>query len=75
MIQERMCKGEMSVKKGLLSIGVTCLVLLALHATPQAALRTYACLMGHPIAALTSPITDYTSRKAHTGHSPPLGMG
>ncbi|MCT4794256.1 hypothetical protein [Exiguobacterium alkaliphilum] len=62
MIQERMCKGEMSVKKGLLSIGVTCLVLLALHATPQAALRTYVCLMGHPIAALTSPITEDDAR-------------
>ncbi len=62
MIQERLHKGEMSVKKGLLSIGVTCLVLMVLHATPHAALRTYVCLMGHPIAALTSPITEDDSR-------------
>ncbi len=52
----------MPVKKRLISISVTCLILLALHATPHAALRTYVCLMGHPIAALTSPIVEDDAR-------------
>ena len=31
--------------------------------------------LGLPVHAMITIFTDYTSGKAHTGHSPPLGMG
>ncbi|MFN4213391.1 hypothetical protein [Exiguobacterium sp.] len=46
------------MKKGWIAAGLTCIVLMALHATPHGALRTYVCLTGHPVAAFTSPVTD-----------------